>query len=86
MHSIGSGVRRCSIEDMVRGSGDGCSGYQALPRSMPSAADEPGSHYRRSRDTLPLAEETYRLATEHGLTTLALTIEPIVDFVRAQSD
>jgi len=32
-----------------------------------------------------VAEEAYRLATGHGLTALALQIEPILDFVRRKS-
>ena len=38
----------------------------------------------KQNDALPLAEESYRLATDHGLTALAQQIIPILDFVRSE--
>ena len=38
----------------------------------------------RPREALPLAEEAYRLATDHGLNALAGQIKPILDAVRAK--
>ncbi len=36
------------------------------------------------KEALPLAEEAYRLATQHGLTALANHIEPILDSIRSR--
>ena len=38
----------------------------------------------RSSDALPLAEESYRLATENGLNSLAEQIKPILDTIRSK--
>jgi hypothetical protein len=39
---------------------------------------------RRPREALPLADEAYRLATQHGLIALVRQIEPILDWVRSK--
>ncbi len=53
-----------------------------LARSLANQALLLAENVGRPRQALPLAEEAYRLATEHGLTALAGQIKPILDDVR----
>jgi len=57
-----------------------------LSRSLINQANLLSEKMNRPREALPLAEEAYRLATDHGLTALAGQIKPILDAVRAKGN
>jgi tetratricopeptide (TPR) repeat protein len=57
----------------------------ALAGSLASQAILLGPVMHRSREALPLAEEAFRIATDHGLTALAPGIKRVLDEVRAES-
>lgn len=56
-----------------------------LARSLVNLATLLARNLDRPREALPLAEEAYRLATQHGLVALARQLQPILDFVRSRS-
>lgn len=54
-----------------------------LARCLALQASLLASEMNRPREALPLAEEAYRLANEHGVTALARRIEPLLKSVRS---
>jgi tetratricopeptide (TPR) repeat protein len=54
---------------------------EALATSLANQASLLGQ-MGRQREALPLAEEAYRLANQHGLTSLSLQIQPLVETFR----
>ncbi len=65
-------------ERICRESGD----MEGLARSLTNRAILLGQVMGRPREALPLAEEAFRLASQHGLAALAGQIRPIVDRLR----
>jgi len=55
-----------------------------LARSLANQADLLTQEMGRPHDALPLVEQAYQLATDHGLTALAQQITPILNLVRSQ--
>ena len=55
-----------------------------LAISLANQASLLGLTMGRPREALPLAEEAYRLASQHGLTALAEQIRPFLDRLRQE--
>ncbi|MCX6842181.1 MAG: tetratricopeptide repeat protein [candidate division WOR-3 bacterium] len=57
---------------------------EGLARSLANQALLMSDRQNRPKDALPLAEEAYRLASEHGYATLAQQVKRILDSIRAK--
>jgi tetratricopeptide (TPR) repeat protein len=68
------------VERICRELGDKAGLATSLANQAALLSDKLGFH----EEALPLAEEAYRLATNHGLNALARQIKPILDFVRSK--
>ena len=57
---------------------------EGMAISLANQASLLSNKLNRPQEALPLAEESYRLATQHGLAALAGQIKPILDGIRAK--